>query len=76
MPFSCGKRVQAYASFSARRILNVFRRITPFFFEPTALHLQASPFSRNEGLLGQTPSPHSLLAFCCHRRSAAAICLL
>jgi hypothetical protein len=26
------------------------------FFEPAASHLPASPFHRNEGLLGQTPS--------------------
>jgi hypothetical protein len=28
------------------------------FFEPAALHLPASPFSRNEGLRGQTPSSY------------------
>jgi len=26
------------------------------FFEPAASHLPASPFPRNEGLLGQAPS--------------------
>ena len=26
------------------------------FFEPAASHLSASPFPRNEGLLGQIPS--------------------
>jgi hypothetical protein len=29
------------------------------FFEPTASHLPASSFPRNEGLLGQTPRPQA-----------------
>jgi hypothetical protein len=32
------------------------------FFEPTVSHLPASPFLRNEGLLGQTPRNISLLS--------------
>jgi hypothetical protein len=35
-------------------------RLHPRFFEPAASHLPASPFPRNKGLLGQTPSGGSL----------------
>src|SRR5688500_1609736 len=53
--------LQASVSFSARKNpQRIPANKPPVFFEPAASHLQASHFPRNEGLLGQAPSPQDI----------------
>jgi hypothetical protein len=57
MPFYCGKRSAGiWVVLGPKKSSAYSSEYASGFFEPAASHLPASPFPRNEGLLGQTPS--------------------
>ncbi len=57
MPFYCGKRSAGICVVLGPKKSSTYSsEYASGFFEPAASHLPASPFPRNEGLLGQTPS--------------------
>ena len=59
MPFYFGKRSAAICVVLSQKKSSTYSRYSSEyasgFFELAALHLQASPSPRNEGLLGQAP---------------------
>jgi len=62
MPFYCGKRSAGICVVLGPKKSSTYSsEYASGLFEPAASHLPASPFPRNEGLLGQTPgaSGHS-----------------
>ena len=62
MPFCCGKRSAGLCVVLGPNKSSTYSsEYASGFFEPAALHLPASPSPRNEGLLGQTPSPVRIL---------------
>ena len=57
MPFYCGKRSAGICVVLGPKTSSTYSsEYASGFFEPAASHMPASPFPRNEGLLGQTPS--------------------
>jgi hypothetical protein len=57
MPFYCGKRYAGISVVLGSKTASTYSsEYASGVFEPAASHLPASPFSHNEGLLGQTPS--------------------
>jgi hypothetical protein len=57
MPFYCGKRSAGICVvLGSKKSSTYSNEYACGFFEPAALHLPASSFPRNEGLLGQAPS--------------------
>ena len=57
MPFYCGKRSAGICVVLGPKTSSTYSsEYASGFFQPAASHLPASPFPRNEGLLGQTPS--------------------
>ena len=60
MPFYCGKRSAGICVVLGPKTSSTYSsEYASGFFEPAASYLPASPFPRNEGLLGQTPSAHT-----------------
>ena len=58
MPFYCGKRSTSICVVLGPKQSSTYSsEYASGFFEPAASHLPAPPSPRNEGLLGQTPSP-------------------
>jgi len=58
MPFDCGKRSAIICVVLGPKKPSTYSsEYASGFFEPPASHLSAAPLPRNEGLLGQTPSP-------------------
>jgi hypothetical protein len=56
MPFCCGKRSAGICVVLGPKKASTYSsEYASGFFERAASHLPASPFPRNEGLLGQTP---------------------
>jgi hypothetical protein len=56
MPFYCGKRSAGIrVVLGPKKSLPYSSEYASGFFAPAASHLSASPFPRNEGLLGQSP---------------------
>ena len=56
MPFCCGKRSAGICVvLGSKKSSTYSSEYASGFFEPAASHLPASPFPRNEGLLGQAP---------------------
>jgi hypothetical protein len=59
MPFYCGKRSAGICVVLGPKKSSTYAsEYASDFFEPAASHLPTAPLPRNEGLLGQTPSPH------------------
>jgi hypothetical protein len=57
MPFCSGKRSAGMCVVLGSKNSSTYsNEYASGFFEPAASHLRASPFPRNEGLLGQIPS--------------------
>lgn len=58
MPFYYGKRSASICFvLGPKKTSSCSSEYASGFFEPAALHLPATPVPRNEGLLGQIPSP-------------------
>ena len=58
MPFYCGKRSAGICIVLGPKKSSTYSsEYASGFFEPVASHPPATPSPRNEGLLGQTPSP-------------------
>jgi hypothetical protein len=58
MPFYCSKRSASICVvLGPKKSLTYSSEYASGFSEPAASHLPAAPLLRNEGLLGQTPSP-------------------
>ena len=67
MPFCCGKRSADICVVLGPKKSSTYSSEYAFsFFETAASHLPASPFPRNEGLLGQIPRVCSLICLACN----------